>query len=63
MRPPVPEGEPRPSGRVSLLQIRDLEYVCGRFPFPWGTVLALPEAEACMTDDFAPFFPISLQAL
>ena len=48
---------------MSSLQIRDLEYVCGRFPFPWGTVLALPEAEARMTDDFAPFFPISLQAL
>ena len=25
--------------------------------------MALPEAEARMTDDFAPFFPISLQAL
>ena len=32
-------------------------------PFPWGTVLALPEGDAKMTDDFASFFPISLQAL
>ena len=32
-------------------------------PFPQGTVLALPGPRSVMTDNFAPFFPISLWAL
>ena len=62
-RAPVPEGEPQPTRQASTLQIEDLENVCWRYPFPWGTVVALPEEGAKMTDDFAPFFPISIQAL
>ena len=62
-RAPVPGGELQPSGQPSTLQIEDLENVCWRYPFPWGTVVALPEEGAKMTDDFAPFFPISIQAL
>ena len=52
-----------PTGAPSFLEFSDLEEVCRRIPFPRGTVLALPGPEARMTDNFAPFFPMSLQAL
>ena len=52
-----------PTGEISLLTFNDLEEVSRRIPFPRGTVLALPDMTARMTDNFAPFIPISLEAL
>ena len=57
------EGNKAPTGQPSSLRLRDIQDLCQRVPFPWGTVLALPKAETKMTNDFAPFFPISVHAL
>ena len=62
-RPAFDNRHRRISGFPSQFTYAKLRAVADTFPFPEGTIFALPDAQSCSGDDFSPFFAMSRSAL